>query len=98
MAVCWIILVVSSEMSELPRNARETVVWDTPASFAMSLIDTGIQLSFAHVCIRDYSLFIRGINVNTLENTTCPISHDLGAWTALIVEKVIHSHWDNLQG
>jgi hypothetical protein len=43
--------VVSSEISELPRSARETVVCETPVSFAISLIEIGTISPFAHVCI-----------------------------------------------
>ncbi len=33
-------LAVESGMSELPRRARETVEWETPAMRAMSLMET----------------------------------------------------------
>jgi hypothetical protein len=49
---------VSEAMFECPLNARETVEWETPATFAISLIVTASSIIlYAHVCIKVFYLF-----------------------------------------
>src|SRR5947209_6881003 len=51
-AICRILSDVSSLTSGLPRSARETVEWDTPAIRAMSLIEVGRSSVVLNTCAR----------------------------------------------
>ena len=49
-AICRILSDVSSLTSGLPRSARETVEWDTPAMRAMSFIEVGRSSVVLNTC------------------------------------------------